>query len=33
MQIVVVEADRAQIEYQAALFGDITIFDSQGNQL
>ena len=32
MQIVVV-GDRAQIESQAALFGDLTIFDSQGNQL
>ncbi len=32
MQIVVV-GDRAQIEDQAALFGDLTIFDSQGNQL
>src|SRR5258705_2372164 len=32
MQIVIV-GDRAQIESQAALFGDLTIFDSQGNQL
>src|ERR1700731_3603811 len=32
MQIVVV-GDRAQIEDQAALFGDLTIFDNQGNQL
>ena len=32
MQIVVV-GDRAQIESQAALFGDLTVFDSQGNQL
>ena len=32
MQIVVV-GDRTQIESQAALFGDLTIFDSQGNQL
>jgi predicted Zn-dependent peptidase len=32
MQIVIV-GDRAQIESQAALFGDLTIFDNQGNQL
>ena len=32
MQIVVV-GDRAQIESQAALFGDLTVFDNQGNQL
>jgi len=32
MQIVIV-GDRAQIESQAALFGDLTVFDSQGNQL
>src|SRR5882762_3839716 len=32
MQIVVV-GDRAQIESQAVLFGDLTVFDSQGNQL
>ena len=32
MQIVVV-GDRAQIEDQAALFGDLTAFDNHGNQL
>jgi zinc protease len=32
MQIVLV-GDRAQIEDQATLFGDLTIFDNQGNQL
>jgi zinc protease len=32
MQIVLV-GDRAQIEDQAALFGDLTLFDIQGNQL
>jgi len=32
MQIVLV-GDRAQIEDQAALFGDLTLFDSHGNQL
>jgi len=32
MQIVIV-GDRAQIESQAALFGDLTVFDNQGNQL
>ena len=32
MQIVVV-GDRAQIEDQAALFGDLEIFDTQGNKL
>jgi zinc protease len=32
MQIVLV-GDRAQIEDQAALFGDLSIFDNQGNQL
>ena len=32
MQIVIV-GDRAQIEEQAALFGDLSIFDNQGNQL
>jgi zinc protease len=32
MQIVVV-GDRAQIEDQAALFGNVTVFDNQGNQL
>ena len=32
MQIVVV-GDRAQIEDQAALFGDLSVFDNQGNHL
>jgi len=32
MQIVIV-GDRAQIEEQAALFGDLQVFDNQGNQL
>ena len=32
MQIVVV-GDRIQIEDQAALFGNVTVFDNQGNQL
>jgi zinc protease len=32
MQIVLV-GDRAQIEDQAALFGDLALFDNQGNQL
>jgi predicted Zn-dependent peptidase len=32
MQIVVV-GDRAQIESQAALFGEVEIFDAQGNRL
>jgi zinc protease len=32
MQIVVV-GDRAQIEEQAALFGDLEIYDAQGNRL
>jgi len=32
MQIVVV-GDRAQIESQAALFGDLELFDGQGNRL
>jgi len=32
MQIVVV-GDRAQIEDQAALFGDLSLFDNQGNRL
>ena len=32
MQIVIV-GDRAQIESQAALFGEVTVFDNQGNQL
>jgi zinc protease len=32
MQIAVV-GDRAQIEDQAALFGNVTVFDNQGNQL
>jgi predicted Zn-dependent peptidase len=32
MQIVVV-GDRAQIESQAALFGDVALYDAQGNRL
>ena len=32
MQIVVV-GDRAQIEDQAALFGELQVFDNQGKQL
>jgi predicted Zn-dependent peptidase len=32
MQIVVV-GDRAQIESQAALFGELEIYDAQGKQL
>jgi predicted Zn-dependent peptidase len=32
MQIVVV-GDRAQIEEQAGLFGDLQVFDNQGNRL
>jgi predicted Zn-dependent peptidase len=32
MQIVVV-GDRAQIESQAALFGELEVYDAQGNRL
>ena len=32
MQIVVV-GDRSQIETQAALFGELEVFDAQGNRL